>query len=252
MNDKRFLTKQIKKELAYKAVSLGDKNFQVRRIQEWLNHFGLYIVIDNDWGPATNRALANFCKANNLDFTDYLTAPIWSALTEPLSKAINYTAPRFNNFSEWVRVATELWSEARELGGNNKGPWVRIFMKGNEGRDWPWCAGFVGTVLEQATQFSGIESPITPSPSSSAMAREAKREGILWAPDVIPNKQDAAYIFVLKGGRTGYKHTGIAFDLMGETFSTVEGNTNIGGSADGDRILHRIRASAKSDLIVLH
>ena len=38
----------------------------------------------------------------------------------------------------------------QEVGGENRGPWVRLYTQGREGEDSPWCAGFATFILEQA------------------------------------------------------------------------------------------------------
>ena len=43
----------------------------------------------------------------------------------------------------------------REIGGQNMGPWVRLYMDGREGAEFPWCAGFVCFVLAQACEAMG-------------------------------------------------------------------------------------------------
>lgn len=51
------------------------------------------------------------------------------------------------------------------VGGQNRGPWVRLYMKGHEGPDLPWCAGFVSFVTSQAAQAfdTRLEIPYTVS-----------------------------------------------------------------------------------------
>ena len=47
-----------------------------------------------------------------------------------------------------------------ETGPPNSGPWVRLYMNGNEGEDWLWCAGFVTTMLRSACAALGTAMPI--------------------------------------------------------------------------------------------
>ena len=31
----------------------------------------------------------------------------------------------------------------------NQGPWVRLYMNGRDGQEWPWCADFASYVLKR-------------------------------------------------------------------------------------------------------
>jgi len=47
-----------------------------------------------------------------------------------------------------------------EVGGQNRGPWLWLYVQGHEGTDWPWCAGFVTFLLRQACDTLGRAMPI--------------------------------------------------------------------------------------------
>jgi hypothetical protein len=65
----------------------------------------------------------------------------------------------------------------REVGGQNKGPWVRLYMQGNEGSDWPWYAGFVSIILKQASKSLNVAIPIQTSFSCDPLTFRAKERG---------------------------------------------------------------------------
>jgi hypothetical protein len=228
------------------------KEFQVtnRLIQEWLCLQDYATGIDGDWGSATNRALKEFAASNSINFTDYeMTANLWTALTRPLAMALTTPESKCSLADMIKKVALSHYaSGAKEIGGNNKGPWVRTYMAGNSGSNWPWCAGFVSFVVAQACYNLKCSLPIPSSYSTSMLIRSAKtanrfRENI--------ENSSACAIFALKGGVTGYKHTGFAYNFTEDTFETIEGNTNYGGSSDGDAVCRRIRATERSHFITL-
>jgi hypothetical protein len=73
-----------------------------------------------------------------------------------------------------VRYAKQhLKQVPREVGGNNKGPWVRLYMDHHEGDEWRWCAGFVCFVIKQACDTIQVEMPIVSSFSCDLLAASA-------------------------------------------------------------------------------
>src|SRR5438046_1958426 len=48
----------------------------------------------------------------------------------------------------------------REVGKPNCGPWVRLYMDGNEGEQWFWCAGFATFCIRQASQTLDQKMPV--------------------------------------------------------------------------------------------
>ena len=58
-------------------------------------------------------------------------------------------------------------------------------------------------------------------------------------------------IFLVRQSATDWIHTGLAFNRSEEIFSTIEGNTNDEGSANGYEVCRRTRSMAKKDFIVI-
>lgn len=48
-------------------------------------------------------------------------------------------------------------------------------------------------------------------------------------------------IFLLQKTPHDWIHTGIIVSVYGDTFETIEGNTNSGGSTNGNAVLKRVR-----------
>jgi len=124
-------------------------------------------------------------------------------------------------------------------------------MDGKQGRDWPWCAGFVSFLLRQTAFFLDAELPVNVSYSSSILAADARKKGRLVSFEEVP--ESSAAIFLVRGGKTGYRHTGVAVELdhTAGTFSTVEGNSNLAGSSEGKEVCSLVRAAQGKDFIVL-
>lgn len=152
----------------------------------------------------------------------------------------------------------ELAAGAVETGGNNRGPWVRKYMgTGMEGQ--PWCVGFASWCYRQTCARLGLRPAIAERYSSSRLVREAESLGLLRDPTADPARcaRDVrpGCFFIVRGGPTGYRHTGIvrSVDLLeagsedgGQSvirrIRTVEGNTHLPGQGGPDKVLSRYRA----------
>jgi hypothetical protein len=67
-----------------------------------------------------------------------------------------------------------LKSHPREVGPDNSGPWVRLYMDRRDGPAWPWCAGFSCFILKQAAETLDVAMPIQSSFDVDALASSAK------------------------------------------------------------------------------
>jgi uncharacterized protein (TIGR02594 family) len=91
-----------------------------------------------------------------------------------------------------------------EIGGNNKGIYVRKYLNGRE--DLPWCAGFVSYCAKK----SGINIPYT------LRARDFLKLGI----KVSNPRRGDLIVFSRQGGG----HVGIIKEITESTVTTIEGN----------------------------
>lgn len=256
----------IQQELAFPAAAvLGKKNKDVKRLQEWLSLAGFATAVDKDFGPATKEALTRFQRHQGHVADGVLKAEDWTPLVAPLEAAIQ--APTATGFLERLGAvaAQHATLKGREVGGDNHGPWVRLYMRGREGADQYWCAGFVSFLLRQAAK--GCTDPLaTPwhnyhqvscdhlaaygQQQQRFLDQKAAYRAVGQVADAL-----AVAIFLLRKSPTDWTHTGLALATCvdGRTlrFDTVEGNTNSGGSRNGIEVARRIRAGASYDFIRL-
>lgn len=100
------------KELLIKATQqrkgVNNNKKDIEKIQSWLNLFamqnpnaGTATGIDSDFGPATEKAVLNFQKFNNLPQTGIVDQKLFDLLAAPLKKAFEDPIPG-NNLRELI------------------------------------------------------------------------------------------------------------------------------------------------------
>lgn len=275
-----------------RLLSRGMRGEDVARLQRRLSRAGFHTRADGSFGPATRAALRAFQRSAGL-VADGVAGPLtWAALNAAAAPQPPAEQPggRFppNRGGDprpyhggglpaaVLAVALgELEAGARELGGNNRGGWVRKYM-GVEGL--PWCVGFATWCYRRACAQCGVEPALGERWSSSRLVREAQSLGLVISPAQLarpalssagpvaagsgpplpgsgppsaagPERVQPGHFFVLRGGPTGYSHTGIVRSLGWsgdslEHITSVEGNTRLRGEAAPDRVVTRFRATA--------
>ena len=250
----------------------GDKGPDVRRVQEWLTLHGIGCEIDGDFGPATAAAFARWGRAlhthgdvRQLAALAYLADP--STVTDPLMAELE--APLYNACEDVtdardgdflpavVRYAEQhLDHHPREVGGQNMGPWVRLYMRGREGRQWAWCAGFVRYVCEQAARQCGVDLPFAISYSCTTLAERAKTVGRfhprvpLHADHVeVAHAIKPGYIFLVRRDDYSWSHTGIVTGVHEDHVEVIHGNSNDEGSREGYEVCRGIMSYARLDFV---
>lgn len=256
------------KELLIKATQqrkgANNNKKDVEKIQSWLNLFamqnpgsGTATGIDGDFGPATEKAVLNFQKFNNLPQTGSVDQKLFDVLVSPLKKAFD-TPITGNNLRELVlnTAKNHLKNHPFELVINNQsntGPWVRSYMDGNEGTPWFWCMGFVQGIIDQAASIQGKNfktlMPLTYSCDTVGTVGIQK--------NILTRYQKArtnsgliqpADIFLIEKSTNDWFHTGIVTAVHGDIIETVEGNTNSDGSHNGNAVMNRIRNYKQSKI----
>jgi hypothetical protein len=254
-----YVPNRMKKELDWAGpIQLGAKQMKARRVQEQLTLNKFAVDIDNDFGAATEKRVKDFQAAKGLPVTGIVDQATWEKLVEPMVKALKPIAAGNKTLSE-LTVAYARQHVAQhpvEAGGDNRGPWVRAYLDW-DGPDARWCAGFTCYALEQAANTLGIKVPVASSASCDVLANGAKTAGLFVAGSkVVSGAVPKANIvpgsfFLVRKTPTDWVHVGIVKGAAAQSFDTVEGNTDSGGSSNGFEAAERARAfDAKYDFIL--
>lgn len=231
-------------------LKINDHQGQVKLIQEWLCLHGRVVGTDGDFGSATEKAVKAFQADSGLASTGIVDSNTFAKLVAPMQAALQPLAPTGGSLGDMVVAYAQqhLRQHPREVGGQNRGTWVRLYMNGNEGEQWAWCAGFVCFCLKQACDTLNLTTPITPSFSCDALATSAKSHHIL----VDHSHIKPGSLFLVKKSASDWIHTGIVISVDTHTCETIEGNTNDDGSREGYEVCARTRAfSDKLDFILI-
>lgn len=233
----------------------GDKGKEVKLIQEWLSLNGYGVCIDGDFGPATDYAVRDFQRKKRLKIDGIVGKKTFAKLIIPMRNSLNRISPEGKSLGELVVSYAEqhLKENPREMGGQNKGPWVRLYMKGKEGLEWAWCAGFACFILRQACMSLGVPLPLKTSVSCDSLAGNAKGNGIFINESKITDKSQITpgSLFLNRRTSTDWVHAGIVVRADDEVFEAIEGNTNDEGSREGYEVCRRIRGYKKKDFILI-
>jgi hypothetical protein len=226
------------------------KSKQVRLVQELLSLHDRKVAVDGGFGDATETALRAFQSEAGLPVSGKADQATMTALLQPLLRAI---APDPNPAptlpAQVIKVAKQhLKEHPLEIGGQNCGPWVRLYLAGNQGVNWPWCAGFVSYVIGQACRDLGAARPVTSTYSCDLLAADGQKKK-LFVPAGPDAKPLPGWIFLHSRVAGDWDHTGLVAGSEDTTFITIEGNTNDEGSREGYEVCSRARPHGKYDFI---
>lgn len=236
---------RLKKEL---TVAPG-KGPKPRAVQELLCLAGHSVVVDGKIGPASLAAIAAFRAQKSLGGGAGIDQALMDALAQPLLKALRPIAARARFGDTVVAIAEQHRAEhPREIGGANRGPWVRLYMDGNEGPAWLWCAGFVTYLLERAAEAHKQKSPLPHTFSCDTIGMAALQSKTLIR-NVNLATANPGDLFLIPKTTFDWVHVGIVVGSANGVLVTIEGNTNDDGSREGHEVCKRTRAPAKVDLV---
>lgn len=251
------LNKFIENEVVFPGdIKRPDKNNNdVKHVQEWLNFHGLAIEIDRDFGPITENKVRAFQVLKGLPITGIVDEDTFSALVAPMVNVLRVTGITGGSFnSELISHANRhLNAGACEVGGDNHGPWVRLYMDGKDGLDQPWCAGFSRFLMRQAKETSGQPMPIKGHVGCDENAEQAKAKGLfVRGLNVDPSVIAPGSLFLRRKSGTDWTHMGVVTNAGGNGFDTIEGNTNFQQGSNGNAVRALSRGYGTYDFIVFN
>ena len=244
----------MKEELVLaRELAFGSKGNDVRRVQEWLNLHGYGLGIDGDFGRVTEDAVQRFQKAHRIRQTGKVNPRTFHALIAPMIAVLQKPVrkPKSLGGAILTYARSHLAQHPREVGGPNRGPWVRLYTGGHEGEQWAWCAGFVSFVLKQAADLMGTPMPLAGSIGCDQLASQAKAKNLFLAEQQRRERLSPGSLFLVRKSPTDWTHTGIVAEVHPEFFRTIEGNTNDDGVREGYEVCTLTRSYTSKDFVLL-
>lgn len=229
----------------------GDNGPEVKLLQEWLGLHGHKTGLDGDFGLATEYCVKDFQRVKGLGITGAVDSKTQDALLLPITRVETRIDPDARSLNKVLLAYARrhLAEHPVEIGGQNRGPWVRMYMDRNEGDKWPWCAGFATFVLRQACQTLGVEMTYPRAFGCDYLAGYAQKHGTFiqgMSPAV-----KAGDFFLVRKAKYHWAHIGIVDEVQGDVITTIEGNTNDEGSPEGYEVCRRVRKASDKDYMVV-
>jgi len=238
---------RLRKELTVPAPILPGKSSGARKIQQYLHVNGIKVAIDGDWGVATQSGLDTFFKTA-VGSVDQAKMDV---LGQPLLRAVEDITPQATlNQSIVLYAKQQLKEHPIEIGGPNAGPWVRLYMDGNEGEDWLWCAGFVTYIVRYCARLHALPYPVPRTYSCDTLGMSAKSAGKYHSKGSLAAIPPGS-IFLVPKAPLDWSHTGLVLEDHGATIVTAEANTDSAGSSNGWEATSRIRNAANVDIVLI-
>ena len=178
-----------------KLIKKGDTGELVRELQAVLNELDYAVSENGVFDIKTEQAVKDFQSAHVDKHQQPLTVdgavgPLtWWAMENPRPRVVtgviayDHLPPTEHGESLLGRAALrvaigELKAGAGEVGGNNKGPWVRKYMEPAGLPDgYPWCAAFVSWCFLQAVGGNRRDMPFNYSAGARDVFNQLKSKG---------------------------------------------------------------------------
>ena len=254
-NSTSELSPWIRKEVEHERdLEDGARGMAVQRVQEWLNLHKHGVTVDSEFGPATRTAIESFQHDAGLQATGRVDAATFALLVEPMLSVLR----RLDHAGADLPAATIAYGQAHlavhpiEVGGQNRGPWVRLYTGGKDGEEWAWCSAFVCFLMHQAAETLGVDPPIPGSVSCDSVVAQAREAGCFRSEaDAQQLGVPDGSIFLVRRTATDWTHDGLVVHAAPTTFTTIEGNTNDEGSREGFEVCARTRSYPDKDFVLL-
>jgi hypothetical protein len=228
-----------------KAVRLQDTRRDiVKQVQAQLTAVNCGpLSLDGDFGSQTESSVKLFQSRRALRPVDGVVGPVtWDALFDEQSPLIAEAPSTY--LRQVVQVACAQLGVRELKGYPNRGKEVDEYLI-NAGFDpmhgppsgYPWCAAFVYWCFTQAATQLGVTNPLARTgwvftfwdraPKAARVTAEAAADD--------PSLIKPGSVFIIDhGNQKG--HTGLVRALQGGEILTVEGNTSLRGSREGDGV----------------
>jgi hypothetical protein len=245
----------------------GDRGDDVTRVQEWLCFHQFNVGIDGTYGPATEQGVADFQAARRVAVTGEADPATFALLVQPMADAVRPVVVSDGaSIGQTIALCAlqHLLQHPLEIGGQNRGPWVRLYLRGLERPKDPklpqgfdaWCAGFATSIVDQAASSMKCPAPIGYHTNCNLLAQEAKDEKrFRRGEDVKPEQIPPGSLMLIRkrGRRDKWHHTGVVTQALPHVLRTIEGNSanSVDENPSGHEVCRQLRPYGNLDFILI-
>jgi len=200
-------------------------------------------AIDGYYGPATESAVKLFQTRRGLPADGVVGPRTWTALFyQP--NPIQIT-PKSKLLRALLEQATSQVGVRETKGVPNRGPMVDLYVQSvglDPTKGYAWCACFVYWCFDNAALKLNVPNPCVKTGSVAELWAASPPATKLLAGMAFddPTKIAVGSVFIIDHGND-HGHTGLVTGVRAGEILTVEGNTNVAGSRDGDGVYERVR-----------
>ncbi|MFS8615385.1 MAG: CHAP domain-containing protein [Solitalea sp.] len=231
-----------------KLLKKGMEGDEVRQLQEILRELDYDVPLSGVFDQATYKAVQVF-QSRHLDkhgvplVVDGQVGPLtWWALQNPRSKVETGSTlysemppdsmgGSFLGRNALQEAINEMNAGATEVGGNNRGPWVKKYLQpAGLGEGNPWCAAFVSWCFLQTVGEDKSDMPFRYSAGARNIFQQFKDKG--WALDENATPEPGDIVCWWRISKpSGFGHIGIVHHCKDGFLYTIEGNkaANVAG-----------------------
>lgn len=204
----------------------GSKGPDVKKLQDLLNttlHLNPKLIVDGDFGRATDAAVKRFQAENNLGIDGIVGPKTWKALgykesnknsrvTKPSQPVIKPVIVLNNS---WMKIANKEIGQ-KEVGGKGSNPRIIKYHASTtlkaKSDETPWCSSFVNWVIKEAG-MQGTNS----AAAASWLTWGEKSSAKIGAITVIRNANAANSSLTSSGNHVGFlvQETATHYELLG-------------------------------------
>lgn len=225
-------------------LNFGSKGNEVKKLTQLLMGKGFLKLVSDDFDDTVEEAVKAF-QASHTDTRDHkldadgIVGPLtWWALEQAVQPVVTAPSRPTSTVLPTVPAATPKFGElvlqfaldemkagAREIGGDNEGPFVVKYLNGLSAPGVSWCSAFVSYCHKKAAEKLGVPMPYTYDLGAKSTYAQFKAKG--WTYNASHNNppEPGDIIVFWRGDPNGWQgHIGIVEKYNAGIVFSVEGN----------------------------
>lgn len=219
------------------VLSIGNPQNRPEDVGEVQKKLGVWVT--QVYGETTAQCVANYQASHQIQKNGMVGQQTWNSLfhIEPAPPPSTLIGPDALSWAKGEQLSgPNTYGVMEDPPSSNCGDRVEEYQAaGGQPPGVAWCMCFCMWCLKKAASGKGVKMPIPTSGSCSYVYNWARDNGkLVYAPQ-------PGDLFLVIGGETGHFHTGFVATSPDNSnkYQTIEGNSNLDGSANGIAVVWR-------------